>query len=128
MTIGVLLGKVSLNISYFEKLGVGSPVKQSGIGLFALVGLYMPYLWPICCLQLQRLMDEQDGLLKAVKILIGLFDFRHCAGFKKERSQECDDLVAIVLERAGESMDWSTACYVNWIQQAHMRDSDNEGH
>lgn len=124
MTIGVLLDQVSLNPCFYEKLDNDSAAKFPGIGLFTLLALNMPLLWPICCRQLHRLIDEEGGFLKTIKILIGLFDFRHSEDFHKEKTQECDDLVASVLERAGENMDLSIVIYVSWIQQAHMRDND----
>lgn len=119
MTIGVPLDKVSLNIRYFEKLDVGSQVKQSGIGLFTVLGLYMPMLWPICCCQLQRLMNEENELLKTIKLFIAVLDFRHSGEFFKESSQECDLLVCTLVKRAGNSS--NVGPYLNWIQQAHKQ-------
>ncbi len=123
MTTGVQLDQVSLSVSYYEHLDANSTANQAGIGLFSLLGINIQLLWPIYCRQLQRLMDEEGGLLKTIKILIGLFDYRHCEELVKENTQECDDLVAKIFQRAGQSMVLNLDIYVNWIQQAHMRDN-----
>lgn len=119
MTTGVMLDHASLNISYYENLDVDSAAKQPGIGYFALLGTYLPFLWPICCRQLQRLMNEEDGLLKTLKILIGFIDSNK---FLRENTQNCDEFVENVLEQARANLEINLSHYVDKIQRAFLRE------
>lgn len=122
MTNGLEPDQVTLNVSYYDQLEFDSVVKLPGMGLFIILQLNMPLLWPICCRQLQRWINEDGGLLATVKLLIGLFEFRHSGDFTLESNQECHVLVDIIIKRTGENTTLNLRQCVNLIREAYRRE------